>query len=46
MATFLLLLFGFACFTLAALGVTASKVNLPALGLASWILVSLIGAWP
>lgn len=46
MVTFLLFLIGFVCFVLAAAGVTASKVNLLALGLASWILVSLIGAWP
>jgi hypothetical protein len=44
--TFLLLLLGFICLVLAAVGVTASRVNLIALGLAFWILVPLLGAWP
>jgi hypothetical protein len=39
----ILLILGFACFALAAFGVTA-KVNLTALGLAFWILTVLIPA--
>ena len=42
---FLLYLIGFICFVLAALGVLA-RVNLIAVGLACWILVSVIAAWP
>lgn len=46
MLTFLLLLAAFACFVLAAFGVTAARVNLVAFGLACWVLTLLIGAWP
>ena len=46
MLTFLLLLFGFICFVLAAAGFTTSRVALLPLGLALWILVPLISAWP
>lgn len=46
MLTFLLLLFGFVCFVLAAFGVAAPRINLMATGLALWILVALIAAWP
>jgi len=46
MIEFLLLLIGFILFVLAALGVPSSRVNLVAAGLAAWILVALIGAWP
>lgn len=46
MVTFILLLLGFLCFVLATIGVTAKMVNLVALGLACWILVALIAAWP
>lgn len=46
MVDFLLLLIGFICFTLAAVGVSASRVNLVALGLACWILIPLIAAFP
>jgi len=44
--TFLLLLLGLICFVLAAVGVSAARVNLIALGLAFWILIPLMGAWP
>jgi len=43
--TFILLLLGFVCFVLATFGVNA-RIDLIALGLAFWILVALIGAWP
>lgn len=46
MLTFVLLLLGFVLFVLAAVGVTAGRVNLLAAGLACWILTALIGAWP
>ena len=46
MLTVLLLLVGFVCFLLSALNVTAGRVNLVALGLAAWIAVPLIAAWP
>jgi len=46
MIEFLLLLIGFILFVLAAVGVSSSRVNLVAAGLACWILVALIGAWP
>lgn len=45
MLTFILLLLGFVCFVLAAFGVP-SRINLIAAGLACWILVPLIAAWP
>ena len=38
---FVLLLLGFVCFVLAAFGV-AARINLIAVGLAFWILVSLL----
>jgi hypothetical protein len=43
---FLLLLLAFICFALAAVGVTSAWVNLIALGLAFWVLIPLIAAWP
>jgi hypothetical protein len=43
---FVLLLIGFICFCLAAAGWGPSRPNLVATGLACWILVALIGAWP
>lgn len=46
MLTFLLLTFGFICFVLAAFGVATPRLNLIAAGLALWILVPLIAAWP
>ncbi len=46
MLTFLAYLAGFICFVLAAFGVAVSRVNLLALGLAAFILPSLVGAWP
>lgn len=46
MVTFLLLLFAFVCFVLAALGVGLPRVNLLALGPACWVLTELIRAWP
>jgi hypothetical protein len=46
MIEFVLLLAGFILFTLATLGVPARRFNLVAAGLAAWILVALIGAWP
>jgi len=46
----LLLIVGFVCFVLAVLltafAVATPRLNLIALGLACWILTSLIGAWP
>ena len=45
MLPFILLLLGFVCFVLATIGVNA-RINLIALGLALWILVALIDAWP
>lgn len=45
MLVFLLYLIAFVCFVLAAIGV-GTRVNLLGAGLASWVLVSLIGAWP
>lgn len=44
MLTLLLLLAGFVCFFLAAVGVTARRVNLVALGLACWVAVPLWAA--
>lgn len=46
MLAVILLLVGFVCFTLAALGVAVPRVNLVALGLACWVLTALIDAWP
>lgn len=46
MLTFILLLAGFVCFVLAACGVTVGRVNLVAAGLACWIFVALMGAYP
>lgn len=40
--TVILLVFAFVCFTLAALNVPSSRVNLVALGLAFWSLAELI----
>lgn len=42
---FLLYLIAFVCFVLAAIDVKA-RVNLIAVGLAAWVLVPLIHAWP
>lgn len=39
--TLILLLAGFVCFALAAVGITARRVNLVALGLCCWIAVPL-----
>jgi hypothetical protein len=46
MLTFLLLLLAFICFVAATFGAAVPRINLVALGLAFWVLVSLIGAWP
>lgn len=46
MLTVLLLLGAFICFALAAIGVPAGRVNLIAAGLALFVLVPLINAWP
>jgi hypothetical protein len=46
MIDFVLLLAAFILFVLSALGVSASRVNLLAAGLACWVLVLLIKAWP
>lgn len=46
MLPFILLLLGFVLFVLAALGVASARINLIAAGLACWILVALINAWP
>lgn len=46
MLTFLLLLFGFVCLVLATFYVSVPRINLVAAGLALWILVPLIAAWP
>lgn len=46
MLTFVLLLFAFVFFVLAALSVAVPRVNLVAAGLACWVLTVLIGAWP
>lgn len=45
MVEFLLYLAAFVCFVLAAIGV-GSRVALVPLGLALWVLVSVIHAWP
>lgn len=46
MLTFILLLIGFILFLLAAISIPSPRINLVAAGLACWILVALIGAWP
>lgn len=46
MLAFLLLLAAFIAFLLAMLGAAVPRINLIALGLALWVLVALIGAWP
>jgi hypothetical protein len=46
MLSFLLLLAGFVCFLLAALGVPVQRVNLVAAGLACWVLTQVIAVWP
>lgn len=43
---FLLYLVAFLCFLAAAFGVASSRVNLVAAGLAAWVLVPLVHAWP
>lgn len=43
--SFLLYLVAFICFVLAAFGV-GTRVNLLGAGLACWVLVSVIAAWP
>lgn len=45
MIEFLLYLVAFVCFALAACNVPA-RVQLAALGLALWVLVSVVHAWP
>jgi len=46
MLDFLLYLVAFVCFLLVAFGVGPARVNLLAVGLAAWVLVPLIHAWP
>lgn len=46
MAEFVLLLVGFLCFLAVAAGVPSGRVNLLGAGLAAWILVPLMHAWP
>lgn len=42
----MLLLFAFVCLTLAAIGITPARIHLGWAGVALFVLVSLIGAWP
>lgn len=44
--TFVLLLASFLCLVFAALGVSVNRVSLLASGLALFVLVPLIAAWP
>ena len=46
MVTFILLLAAFVLFLLAAANVVYPRVNYVAAGLACWVLVALIGAFP
>ena len=46
MLDFLLYLVAFVCFLLVVFGVGPARVNLLAVGLAAWVLVPLIHAWP
>jgi len=46
MVDFILLLAAFICFVVAALGVSVKNINLVAVGLALWVLVALIAAFP
>jgi hypothetical protein len=46
MLTFILLLAAFILFALAAFGIGHPRVNFLAAGLACWVLVALINAWP
>lgn len=46
MISFLLYLVGFVCFLLVAFGVSPGRVNLLGVGLAAWVLVPLLHAWP
>jgi hypothetical protein len=46
MLTFILLLASFVLFALAAFGVGHPRVNFVAAGLACYVLVALIAAWP
>lgn len=46
MLSFLLYLIAFVCFVLVALGIGPARLNLLGVGLASWVLVPLIHAWP
>lgn len=46
MLTFVLPLAAFVLFALAALGIGHPRVNFVAAGLACWVLVALIAAWP
>lgn len=46
MLTVILLLVAFILFVLAALGLPVPRVNLVAAGLACWVFVVLMGAWP
>lgn len=46
MLSFLLYLLAFICFVLATLGVAVGRINLIAAGLAAWVLVLVVHAWP
>jgi hypothetical protein len=46
MLAFLCYLFAFVCFALAGFTVNPPRVNLIGLGLAAFVLPTLIGAWP
>ena len=43
---FLCYAIAFVCFVLVALGVGPARVNLLGVGLAAWVLVPLVNAWP
>jgi hypothetical protein len=43
---FLCYLIAFICFILVAFGVGPARVNLLGVGLAAWVLVPLVNAWP
>jgi hypothetical protein len=46
MIAFVLYLIAFVCFVAAAIGLSSSRINLVAAGLAAWVLVALISAIP
>jgi hypothetical protein len=46
MLEFLLYLIAFLCFLAVAAGISPARVNLLGVGLAAWVLVPLIHAWP